>query len=261
MSETYETHAKGIRICPGQWRPHYPFEQIAWVSPPWPSQDYIWLDFPEAIFTDIGLLYLSHVNPSCSVMFPDLPRVDWETTDNGIRFNRVLPNGICFGGSVYSDNPCLVSLKLYIENGSRQQLRDIRLQTCAYLRGIKEFSDFTRSNKYVHLPNSGWVPFDEALESGERGKFHLGFHGYGPAASDLPVMVTISNIEKRLVAMTWHEYSISMVSNSNHPCMHVDPVFPDLDTGARKEIQGELLFFEGGLEQFNDWFLDKYNSG
>ncbi len=38
--ETYEIHAKGIRILPGQWRPHYPFEQIAWVSPPWPSQDF-----------------------------------------------------------------------------------------------------------------------------------------------------------------------------------------------------------------------------
>lgn len=34
---SYATHAKGIRIFPGQWRPHYPFEHIAWVSPAWPS--------------------------------------------------------------------------------------------------------------------------------------------------------------------------------------------------------------------------------
>ena len=27
--ETYETQAKGIRILPGQWRPHYPWEHIA----------------------------------------------------------------------------------------------------------------------------------------------------------------------------------------------------------------------------------------
>ena len=59
---TYETHAKGIRILPGAWRPHYPWEHIAWISPPWPSQDYVWLDFPEAIFTSQGLLFLSHVN-------------------------------------------------------------------------------------------------------------------------------------------------------------------------------------------------------
>jgi len=63
-----EAYATGIRILPGQWRPHYPFEQIAWVSPPWPSHDYVWLDFPEAIFSDTELLYLSHVNPQ----FPDL---------------------------------------------------------------------------------------------------------------------------------------------------------------------------------------------
>ena len=48
---TYQTHAKGIRIFPGQWRPHYTWEQIVWISPSWPSQDYLWLDFPEALFT------------------------------------------------------------------------------------------------------------------------------------------------------------------------------------------------------------------
>ena len=49
---TYADHATGIRILPGAWRPHYYWEHIAWVSPSWPSQDYIWLDFPEAIFTE-----------------------------------------------------------------------------------------------------------------------------------------------------------------------------------------------------------------
>jgi hypothetical protein len=49
MKESYETHAKGIRILPGQWRPHYTFEHTAWISPSWPSQDYIWLDYPEAV--------------------------------------------------------------------------------------------------------------------------------------------------------------------------------------------------------------------
>ena len=70
IKQTYENHMKGIRILPGHWRPHYPFEQIAWVSPPWPSQDYIWMDFPEAIFTSIGLIFLSHVNPPFPVVFP-----------------------------------------------------------------------------------------------------------------------------------------------------------------------------------------------
>src|SRR3990172_11551113 len=100
MTDTYETQAKGIRIHPGEWRPHYPWEHIAWVSPSCPCQDYIWLDFPEAIFTDQGLLFLSHINPPFPQKFENLPRVPWREIDNGIAFERKLPNGIAFGGSV-----------------------------------------------------------------------------------------------------------------------------------------------------------------
>lgn len=31
--------SSGVRIVPGMWRPHYPYEQIVWISPPWPSAD------------------------------------------------------------------------------------------------------------------------------------------------------------------------------------------------------------------------------
>ena len=34
MSEAdYEELATGLRVIPGQWRPHHRFEQIAWISP------------------------------------------------------------------------------------------------------------------------------------------------------------------------------------------------------------------------------------
>ncbi|MBI4326975.1 MAG: hypothetical protein HY674_17175, partial [Chloroflexi bacterium] len=90
---TYDTHAKGIRIVPGQWRPHYPWEHIVWISPAWPSQDYLCLDFPEAIFSNQGLLFLSHVNPPFPVLFPDLPKVEWQRGPTGVAFERTLPNG------------------------------------------------------------------------------------------------------------------------------------------------------------------------
>ena len=127
----YELHARGLRIVPGQWRPHYPFEQIAWISPPWPSQDYLWLDFPEAIFTDAGLIYLSHVNPDFPVVFPDLPRISWQAGADGLSFSRRLPNGVSFGGSLVAGSESTVSLELFIDNGSDQPLTNIRLQTCA----------------------------------------------------------------------------------------------------------------------------------
>ena len=242
MSASYETHARGIRILPGQWRPHYPFEQIAWVSPPWPSQDYIWLDFPEAIFCDTGLLFLSHVNPHAPVLFPGLPKVAWLVIPGGLTYERRLPNGVQFGGTVMIEGEQAVSLLLYIENGTQEPLRNIKLQTCAYLRGIKEFSDFTVQNKLVHLPESGWQPFDAARASErEAGRFHLGWRG-GPTSADLPVMITVSNIGERLVALTWYEDTYSLVSN------------PDIAPGQRAEIQGALIFFEGTADQFSDAF-------
>lgn len=260
MTNTYETHAKGIRILPGQWRPHYEFEQIAWISPPWPSQDCIWLDFPEAIFTRSGLLYLSHVNPAVpNVLFQHLPKVPWRTLPNGISFERSLPNGVTFGGSVTTDGES-VSLELRIHNGSDQPLEEIRLQTCAFLRAIKEFADFTSDNKYVHVAGSGWMRFHDALASGiETGRYRLGWRS-GPMVADLPVMATTSNKAERMVAITWYNSTYSLIENPLHPCMHADPAFPDIAPGESTTIRGEILFFEGTADQFTEWFTNRANT-
>ena len=255
----YEKHAKGIRIYPGQWRPHYPFEQIAWISPPWPSQDYLWLDFPEAIFTDLGLIYLSHVNPDFPVLFPNLPEAAWQKHEQGLSFTRTLPNGLKFGGALVVNDESSVGLELFIENGSDKPLSGIRLQTCAYLRAIKEFADFSLTNKFVHLNKTGWTNFEQAQSSPENGRFRLGFRGEGTAVADLPVIVTRSNMAQRLVAMSWYEASASLMSNPKHPCMHVDPVFSDLAIQQRQVIKGEILFFEGSLEQFEIWFHQRWS--
>jgi hypothetical protein len=253
----YEQHAKGIRILPGQWRPHYPFEQIAWVSPPWPSQDYLWLDFPEAIFTDSGLIYLSHVNPDFPVLFPDLPRVGWQRDNNGLSFARRLPNGVTFGGSLAATSERTVALELFIENGSDGPLTEIRLQTCVYLRAIKEFADFTVTNKFVRVAKGKWIDFEQAQSFPQTGQYRLGFRGEGPPIAEWPVFVTVSNMASRLVAMTWYEASASIISNPRHPCMHVDPVFPDLAPTQRATIRGELFFFEGSLDRFAPWFTER----
>jgi hypothetical protein len=250
--ETYETHAKGMRIVPGQWRPHYPFEQIVWVSPSWAGQDYIWLDFPEAIFCGKGLLYLSHVNPAFPVLFPNLPKVPWRQVSGGVAFERRLPDGVAFGGSVKKRTESVVDLELHIRNGSNEPLTDITLQTCAYLRGIKEFSDFTTDNKFVHLPASGWAPLAEALSAREQPGLHrVGWRTKGKPVADLPVMVTLSNQADRLVAMTWHQDTLSLISNPKHPCMHADPQFRDLEPGEETSVRGNIIFFEGRLQDFD----------
>jgi hypothetical protein len=253
MTQLNNIYAEGIRILPGQWRPHYPFEQIAWISPPWQSEEYIWLDFPEAIFSSLGLIYLSHVNTAFPVVFPNESKVPWELTDSGIRFERVLPNGTVFGGSIYRGEPSIIEMELFLRNGTTGPIKDIKLQTCAYLRGIHEFSIGEMTNKYVHIADKGWIPFESALSEKTVGKYRMGWRN-GPMIADLPVIATVSRQGNRIVAMTWHENTYSLVGNPKHPCMHSDPFFPDLESGQESRIRGKLLFFEGSLNAFGDWF-------
>lgn len=242
--------AAGVRVVPGMWRPHYPFEQIVWISPPWPSADYIWLDFPEAIFSDQGLLYLSHVNPNYPLLFPDLPRIPWREIPNGVAFERQLPNGVRFGGRVVKTDSTTVGLELHIENGSPQPLTNIRLQTCAYLRAIREFADFTNDNKFVHLPGRGWQSLRKSIETrASEGRYALGFRGSGLPGADLPVIAALSSRGQRFVTMTWFKDTLSLIGNSKHPCFHADPGFPDLAPGNYASIEGTIFFFEGTIDQ------------
>ncbi len=248
--ETYDTQAKGLRIVPGAWRPHYPWEHIAWVSPPWPSQDYLWLDFPEAVFTTRGLLFLSHINPAAPALYETWPAVSWRMAADGIAFERELPNGVRFGGSLRAGTS-LVEMELFIRNQSKEPLERITLQTCAFLRAIREFADYTLENKFVHTP-AGWIALPKAM-GGEAGvgPYRVGWRRSGKLAADWPVLATVSNRGPRLVAMTWNRATLSMVGNPNHPCMHADPVFPDLAPGESHTIRGRLIFVEGKLEDFD----------
>lgn len=145
-----------------------------------------------------------------------------------------------------------MDLQLYIENGNSTPLSDIVLQTCAYLRAIKEFADFTTENKFVHLPGNGWVTLSEAgAMQQQNGRYRVGWRKEGKKVADCPMIVTLSNQAERLVAMTWFQDTLSMVSNPRHPCMHADPQFADLPPGTRASIRGKIVFFEGALKDFD----------
>jgi hypothetical protein len=250
--ETYDTHAKGIRILPGQWRPHYPWEHIVWISPAWPGQDYIWLDFPEALFTSQGLLYLSHINPGVPALYATWPPVPWRTLPNGVSMERELPNGVRLGGTVSRSNDTTVALELRLHNGSSAPLNHISLQTCAFLRGIREFADYTRENKFVHVPAAGWISLSQALAlKAGTSPYRVGWRTSGKPVADWPVLVTRSSLAERWLGMTWRQDTLSLVGNPNHPCMHADPKFKDLAPGDSAAIHGRLFFFEGSLAEFD----------
>ncbi len=125
------------------------------------------------------------------------------------------------------------------------------MQTCAFLRAIREFADYTNTNKYVHLAKAGWVPLSAPLPADASGPYRVGWRHSGRPVADLPVAVVVSNQAPRLMAMTWHTDTISMVGNPNHPCVHADPKFKDLAPGESASIHGKLIFFEGKLEDFD----------
>jgi len=245
----------GIRIIPGQWRPHYPQEHIAWVSPPWPTNDYLWLDFPEAIWRDEKIQFLSHSNPRFEVAYPHEPKVPWSVGRDGLSYERTLPGGISFAGELRLADEQTVSMTISIHNGSDEPLHDVRLQTCAYLRAIREFADYTNGNKLVHTPERGWITLEEALKRpGEpRGSVSVGW-GWNRKVADLPLIATVSNQADRLVGMSWYGSTCTLVGNPDHPCMHADPYFDDIAPGETAEVKGELLFFGGRIEEFADYW-------
>ena len=255
---SYDSVVSQIHITPGLWRPMFGTEQIAWVSPPWSSQEYIWLDFPEAIFSGKELLFLSHINPRFPSRNQHVESVPWQRKEDGIRYEQELSNGIRFGGSVTKKCQNIISLELWMQNGSNDPVKDVKLQTCAYLHGIEEFNQMSSENKLVHVAGQGWIPYTEALELADvKGKYHVGWLS-GPEVADLPVILALSKEPERLVAFTWFENTYSFIGNQNHPCFHADPRMGDIEPGESKTISGELIFFEGTTDEFEEFYRTNY---
>jgi len=253
----YDNAVDGIHITPGAWRPLFNKEHIAWINPPWASEKYVWLDFPEAIFSGQDLLFLGHISQRFPSKYNDLEKAAWQITENGIQYKQQLPDGISFGGSVTKKDKITVELKLWIHNDGSKPLKDIKLQTCAYLNAIDEYNEKSNSNKLVHVPGHGWLPFEEARQvEGINSNFRVGWRE-GPAVADLPVIITQSKQKDHLIAMTWFENTYSFIGNENHPCFHADPFISDLAPGEKKTITGQLIFFEGSIAKFEKIFRQR----
>ena len=251
MPDTTGYYVEDFLILSGQWRPQCPWEHIAWISPPWPSRYYLWLDFPEAVFDrkDGGTRnhYLSHINNKFPPLSPNLSPIPWQAEVDGLTVERKLPNDVAFTAQLARRDSSVISMELKFYNGGTDTLRNVRIQTCAYLRGIAEFSEFTLENKFLYSGDDQWVNM-----TGWKGQVDFKESGLL-----LPVVATLSNEADRLAAMTWYGDTIRLAANPRHPCMHADPGIPDLPPGESAEVQGELIFYEGNLESFTDWFRDR----
>jgi len=187
------------------------------VFTPWQPEDraradYIVVDVPEAIWSNLGLTYLAHTHvPTLwTKQGIELPPLEWERRDDGSCWlARELPNRIRFTSHVVprADH---VDMKMTLTNGTDAVLTDLRVQNCVMLKEAAGFNQQTNDNKKTVAP---YIACHD--ESG--GKW----------------IITAWKPNHR----AW--------ANPPCPCLHSDPRFPDCAPGETQVVQGWLSFFEG----------------
>lgn len=184
---------------------------------PWDPSSYVVVDLPEAIFCNLGLIWLAHYD--IPTVWNDrnivLENIDWTRGPEGLSYQRTLPGGIVFGASVRpAENH--VDMELWLRNFSGQELSEfhtqggIRGQVCVLLKGAPEFNGLTNDNKV--------------------------FHSQGAAVH--------STKGNRWILTKW-EHAGRLWGNQNVPCMHSDPNLPDSPFGTTVRAHGRLWFYEG----------------
>ncbi len=194
----------------GAVRPHR--ETKVSVFTPWDDLSYVVVDVPEAIFSNLGLLYLAHTHvPSIwDQQRVNLPRLEWNRHDDGsLDIERSLPNRITFGARV-SPTLSAIHMELWLRNDTDRPLTGLRVQNCVLLARAAGFAQQTNDNKLFQSP-------------------------YSAAHSE---------DGRRWVITAW-EPTQRCWGNDRCPCLHSDPQFPDCPPGATVRLRGWLSFYEG----------------
>lgn len=182
------------------------------VFTPWKRHDYVVVDVPEAIWSNLGLTYLAHTHvPTVwTRQNVELERLEWNRRDDGtFDIRRTLPNGIEFSAKI-QPTPHAVHMDLWLYNGTSEMLTDLRVQNCVMLKSAEGFNEQTKENKVSRQP-------------------------YTACRSD---------DGRRWVITAW-EPNHRAWANERCPCLHSDPKFPDCAPGEIKRVRGWLSFYEG----------------
>ena len=178
---------------------------------PWDPSSYVVVDLPEAIFSNLGLLFLAHTH--VATIWNDqnviIDNVDWVKTDRGLRSEWKLPNKVAFGASIewVEGGAEQVEMTLWLRNGTAAPLSRLRTQICVLLKGAAGFDQTTNDNKT-----------------------------YGKE------IVTVRNAASgRSISTQWERCGRTW-GNTQCPCMHSDPVLPDCAPGETVQLRGKLWF-------------------
>jgi hypothetical protein len=186
------------------------------VFTPWQPEgedraDYVVVDVPEAIWSNLGLTYLAHTHvPTIWTMQGiELDPLEWISSGRVLSIERTLPNGISFSSEVTSHEDH-VSMQMTLTNGTDETLSDLRVQNCVMLKAAEGFNQQTNDNKHFR---DHYVAVHD--ESGER-----------------------------WIITAWLPLHRAW-ANPPCPCLHSDPIFPDCAPDETQTIHGWLSFYEG----------------
>jgi hypothetical protein len=189
------------------------------VFTPWDPNSYVVIDVPEAIWSQHGLLYLAHthVPTMWTKQNVALEPLEWKRTSPGgassgersLSIERVLPNGVVFCARAESLTNA-VRMELWLKNGSKETLRDLRVQNCVMLKGAAGFNQQTNDNKVFQPP-----------------------------------YVAVGSPDRARWIITAWEPLHKAWANAPVPCLHSDPKFPDCAPGETQRVRGWLWFYEG----------------
>ena len=194
------------------------------VFAPWDERHYVVVDFPEAVFSNLGLIYLAHthVETVWTRRGVELPEQTWIRRPHGDLFQRRdLPNRIAFETWIRPQRDRIL-MRLILHNRTDALLSGLRVQICAMLKMMGpgfNAVDNANANKLFAPPYAAVCdrPIDsQALDHRPRRWVILGFEP---------------------IQRTW--------GNPPVPCLHADPQIPDCPPGQHRSAQGALWFFEG----------------
>jgi peptidoglycan/xylan/chitin deacetylase (PgdA/CDA1 family) len=179
---------------------------------PWDPASYVVVDLPEAIFSNLGLIFLAHTHvPTIwNEQNQVIQNIDWTREPDGtLRHHRLLPNGIIFGASI-GVQKSVVQMELWLRNVTNFDLTRLRTQICVMFKQSAGFNMQTNENKLLRSPSA-------AVHSAGR---------------------------DRWIITSWERCG-RVWANPPVPCMHADPVLPDCSSGETVRVKGWLWFYEG----------------
>jgi hypothetical protein len=182
------------------------------VFTPWDPKSYVVVDLPEAIWSNLGLTYLAHthIDTIWTKQGIELAKLEWNRHPGGrLDIERELPNGIAFGVKVEPTREA-VRMEMWLKNGTKQKLSDLRIQICVMPKMAAGFAAQTNDNKVFRDPYAACRSSDG----------------------------------KRWIITAW-ENCHRPWGNERCPCFHSDPKFPDLEPGQMHRLRGWLSFYEG----------------